>query len=84
MTKTNTTTAAKPIDMDELREDLDLLKDDIEDVQTLWEQLESHYLSTAGLTGDKLRQFNAFVRMLTDGIDRVCAWSETIIDAVKR
>lgn len=84
MTKTIKATAAKPFDLNELRDDLELLKDDIEDVQTLWEQLESHYLSTAGLTGDKLRQFNAFVRMLTDGIDRVSAWSSVIIDAVKR
>lgn len=77
------TTTTKSTDLFELRENLDLLKDDIDDVQTLWEQLEAHYLSTAGMTGDKLRQFNAFVRMLTDSIDRASTWACVISEELK-
>lgn len=77
------TTTTQSTDLLELRENLDLLKDDIDEVQTLWEQLEAHYLSTAGMTGDKLRQFNAFVRMLTDSIDRASAWACVVSEELK-
>lgn len=73
MTETNKKTATIPVNVENLLEDLDLLKDDIDDLQTLWEKFEEGYLSTAGLTGNKLRQFNAFVRMISDLIDRASA-----------